>query len=61
MMYLKHLFSRFDRLAQRHSSPFSTEAQQEDVKIKFSKCHIFVSKKIGTENILGLYSTPTSV
>ena len=50
MVYLKPLYSRLDRLAQRQSSPFSTEAQQEHVKFYFSKSRIFIKKKIGTEN-----------
>ena len=49
MVYLKPLYSSLDRLAQRQGSPFSTEAQHVNVKILFSICHIFLSKKIGTE------------
>ena len=50
MVYLKPLYSRLDLLAQRQNSPFSTEAQQEHMKILIFKNVIyFLSKKIGTE------------
>ena len=56
MVYPKPLYSRLDRLAQRQSSPFSTEAQQEHVKISFFKIVIYFFKKnIGTENIGFIY------
>ena len=49
MVYLKPLYSRLGRLAQRHSSPFPMEAQQEHVKILIFKMSYILSKKIGTE------------
>ena len=48
MVYLKPLFSRLDRLSQRKSSPFSTEAHQEHVKMLIFKMSYILSKKIGT-------------
>ena len=45
MVYLKPLYSRLDRLAQSQSSPFSTEAQQDHVKILiFKMSYIFIKK-----------------
>ena len=45
MVYLKPLYSRLYRLAQRQSSPFSTEAQQKYVKILiFKMSYIFIKK-----------------
>ena len=42
MVYLKPN-SRLDRLAQRQNRPFSTEAQQEHVKLLFFKiAYIFI-------------------
>ena len=49
MVYLKPLYSRLDRLAQRQSSPFLTEAQQENVRTLIFKMSYILSKKIGTE------------
>ena len=43
MVYLKPLYSRLHRLAYCQSSQFSTEAQQEHVKILFFKMsYIFI-------------------
>ena len=48
MVYLKPLYSRLDRLAQQQSSPFSTEAQQEHLKIFiFKVSYIFYQKRLG--------------
>ena len=45
MVYLKPLYSILDRLAQRQSSPFSTEAQQEHVKtLIFKMSNLFIKK-----------------
>ena len=45
MVYLKPLYRRLNRLAYRRRSHFSTEAQQEHVKILFSKMpYIFIKK-----------------
>ena len=45
MVYLKPLYSRLDRLADRQSSQLSTEAQQEHIKILFFKMlYIFIKK-----------------
>ena len=61
MVYLKPLYNALDRFAQRQSSPFSTEAQQEHANILiFKMSYIFIYKN-RTENTLGLYNTPTSV
>ena len=50
MVYLKPLYSRLDRLAQCHNSPFSREAQQEHVQILiFKMSYIFIKKKTGAE------------
>ena len=49
VMYLKLLYNRLDRLAQHQSSPFSTEIQQEHVKILFFKMTCIFIKRIGTE------------
>ena len=50
MVYLKPLYCRLDRLAQRQSSPFPTEAKQEHVKILIFKMScIFYKKKIKAE------------
>ena len=46
MVYLKPLYSRLDRLARRQSSQFSTEAQQEHVKMLFFKMLYFFIKKV---------------
>ena len=52
MVYLKPLYSRLDRLAQRQSSQLSTEAQQEHVKILFFKMlYIFFEISSGLKNI----------
>ena len=62
MVYLKPLYSRLDRLAQRQSSPFSTVAQQEHVKILFFKTSYIFIKNIGTEKYwLYIVHTPTSM
>ena len=60
MVYLKPLYSRLDRLAQRQSSPFPTEAKQEHVKILIFKVIYFYKKRSGLKRF-GLYNTPTSV
>ena len=45
MVYLKQLYNRLDRLAQRQRSPFSTVAQEECVKLLFfNKSYIFIKK-----------------
>ena len=49
MVYVKPLYGILDRLAQRQSSPFSTEAHQEHVKILIFKMSYIFIKKIGTE------------
>ena len=49
MVYLKPLYSRVDRLAQRQSSQFSTKAQQEHVKLLFFELSYNFIKKIRTE------------
>ena len=61
MVYPKPLYSRLDRLAQRQSSPFSTEAQQEHVIMSFFKIVIYFFKRILGLKLLGLYNTLTSV
>ena len=49
MVYLKPLYRRLNRLAQRQSSAFSMEAQQEHVKILIFKISYIFIKKIGIE------------
>ena len=61
-MHLKPLYSRLDRLAQRQGSPFSTEAQQEHVKIIIFKMSYILSKKrSGLKNIGLIYYTDFGV
>ena len=61
MVYLKPLYSRLDRLAQCQSSPFSTEAQQEHLKVSFFQNVIYFYQKISGLKILILCNTLTSV
>ena len=49
MVYLKSLYRRLDRLAQRQSSSFSTEAQKEHCKFYFQNVICF-DQEDQTEN-----------
>ena len=61
MVYLKPLYSRLDRLAQRQGSSFSMEAQQEHVKKYLSKCQLFFKKRSGLKNVWLIYYTDIHV
>ena len=51
IMYLKPLYKRLGRLAQRQSWPLFTEAQQEHVNIIFQNLLYFYKKKSGQKMI----------
>ena len=50
MVYLESLYSRLDRLAKCQGSPFSTEAQQENIIFK-NFLYFYKKKYIRTKNI----------